>query len=245
MKTKNRKVYDIIARDLYNAFQQRLLNSKFSYLNEKEKADKIDVLGFRDKPLIFQSLTAGDTLEAVNSSIHDNFKRKVIIIINIKTIFNTNNASDDFEKFLEKNGQPGMLLNYANLIIPSKYADQENDIAIVNANEDEKREFKQLTQQKLYFTSPLVTNSSRNLNFENHHNLGFQMVGLSFQNFKASRDLNNDNTLTNDSLIAKYHKLFKDNASYIRKEDPELIRKFQYAVTPESQDDSAVNDLGV
>ena len=71
------------------------------------------------------------------------------------------------------------------------------------------------------------------------------MVGLSFQNFKASRDLNNDNTLTNDSLIAKYHKLFKDKASYIRKEDPELIRKFQYAVTPESQDDSAVNDLGV
>lgn len=243
MKTKNRKIYDVMARDIYNAFQDRLLNSNFSYLNQKKKIGNEDTLPIREKPLIFQSMTAADTLEATNTEIHSNFKRKVIIIMNIKALFNSNNAEDDFQKFLEKNGQPGMILNYTNLIIPSAYADQENDIAIVNANEDQRAEFKDLTQQKLYFTSPLVSNSSRNVKFENHHALGFQMVGLSFQNFKASRDLNNADDLTTDSQIAKYHKVFKDNGCYIRKTDTDLVRYFIFKDNPDPDTNAAVSAL--
>jgi len=244
MKTKNRKIYDIMARDIYNAFQEKLLNSNFSYLNEKTKVGNEEELAIRDKPLIFQSLTAGDTIEAVNTNIHSNFKQKVIIIINVKSIFNSNNPAADFEQFLEKNDQPGMLLNYANLVIPSEYADQENDIAIVNATEDQRAEFKYKTQRKLYFTSPLVSNSSRNLKFVNHHNLGFQMVGLSFQNFKASRDLNDTNDLTTDSQIAKYHKLFKDAGCYIRKTDADIIRYFYFRQEPSADTYAAITPLG-
>lgn len=244
MKTKNRKIYDVMARDIYNAFQERLLNSNFSYLNEKKKIGNEDTLPIREKPLIFQSMTAADDIEAINTEIHSNFKRKVIIVINIKALFNSNNAADDFEKFLEKNGQPGMLLNYTNLLIPSHYADQENDIGIVNANEDQRSDFKDITQQKLYFTSPLVSNSSKNVKFENHHALGFQMVALSFQNFKASRDLNDADDLTNDSQIAKYHKLFKDNGCYVRKDNAELIRYFYMKDKPEADTYAAITPLG-
>ena len=256
MKTKNRQVYDIMARDIYNAFQNKLLDSKFSYLNQNNIKDgEQNTLSIRDKPLIFQKLTVGEN-QGSGTSIHHHFRNKVIIIVNVKSIFNiSTNEPTVFEQFLEKNGQPGMLLNYANLIIPSRWADQKNDVEIITSSD--KEAFKIDTQDKLYFTSPLVSNSSKNVNFVDHHNLGFQMVGLSFQNFKYSRDIDVNEDLTEDSQIAKYHKIFKNEASYIRKIPPptevtltneeetsNLVKYFYTSKVPTSQAAASITYMG-
>ena len=144
-----------------------------------------------------------------------------------------------------------MILNYANLVIPSRWADQKNDVEITTTTDRDA--IKIDTQDKLYFTSPLVSNSSKNVNFTEHHNLGFQMVGLSFQNFKYSRDINVNNDLTDDSKIAQYHKEFKNNASYIRKlaptgnntnEDGNLVKYFYTAETATPDPGAAFIDVG-
>ena len=162
--------------------------------------------------------------------------------MNIKTLFTgaNQNVISDFKNFLSVNGKDGIILDYTNLIIPSKYADQENDIIISNANSDEKKAFKYDTQDKLYFTSPLVSNSSINVAFNKHHEHGFQMVGLSYQNFSVRRDINENNRLNTESQIAKYHKYFKDNANYVRKTEPKLIKFFTTTVTPEANESSAL-----
>lgn len=199
LKSRNKIIYDVMAKDLFNAFgtTDRLLTSQFSYLNEKKKlrddnAWNTDVYSI---PLMFIP---------VNSPV---LKGKVIVIFEVSSLdFNSATAFENWYVGAEEGG--GMALNYVNIISPSKHCGKLNDFQITSGSETEKNSIRGENKERLTFSHPNVMSSSQNVDFKLHKEVGCQMIGMCFQNY-------NKNIETNQ--IAKYHKWFSENAALIRK----------------------------
>ena len=246
LKTKNPKVYDKIAKILYHAFGDKLLDPKYSYRNEVLSQKPRQALhgpdsqwvhnmeGITDKdtnmPLICRNLNSDQNVD-VNAN--NDFQTKVIVIINVTSILPGKSEVDtgtEFVKMCKMGGREGILLDYMNLLSPSPFCMHLRDFEVENATPAMREAFKHKSRHQLIFTTPTVGNSSKNVDIEKHHGIGAQMVGMCFQNYIKERP----EAL---SQITQYHNYFRENGFYARKKGSD---SFTYKIkadpdaTPES-----------
>ena len=242
LKTKNPKVYDKIAKILYNAFGDKLLDPKYSYNSDKSRksihgtdSQWVHYMeGITDKdaniPLICRNLNSDQNID-VNAN--KDFENKVIVIINVTSILPGKSEVDteiEFEKMCKMGGREGILLEYMNLLSPSRSCMHLRDFEVENATPAMKKALKQKSRHQLIFTTPTVGNSSKNVDIEKHHEIGAQMVGMCFQNYIKDRP-------PALSQITQYHNYFREKGFYARKKASDSFTykiKADPEATPES-----------
>ena len=121
------------------------------------------------------------------------FRRKVIVIFNIKTIIpsasSNNMDGKDFINLTKASSgdtQYGNIVNYINLISPSPDCNTIRNFDVENATDLQKAEIKDESKYRLMISIPTIASASTNYNYANHINLGIQMPCLSFQNLRNS-----------------------------------------------------------
>lgn len=235
LKTKNTKVYDKIAKTLYQSFGDRLLDPKYSYNNDKKRLvvpnsgerwiHKME--GKEDEsiniPLICRNLNSNP---ATDANANNDFNNKVIVIVNVTSLFGGKEMDlkngNEFEQLCRQGGNEGILLDYMNLLSPSEFCMHLRDFEVENATDMAQKEYKNKSRQRLIFTTPTVGASSRNVDYKKHHeNFGAQMVGMSFQNYLKDRP-------AALSQITQYHDFFNKKGLYSRKSDES---SFNYTLT--------------
>ena len=122
-----------------------------------------------------------------------------------------------------------MILSYINLITPSKHCGKLNDFNISTASPQEKDNILIRNRERLIFSSPNVSSSSQNVDFNFHKNVGVQMIGMCFQNYVHTKQ---------NSMISEYHKWFNKEGAYIMKDDLYVI---DIAQIPEADNDAYLN----
>ena len=255
IKTKNRRAYDNMAESLFNVLGDKLMDSNYSILdqvktwgNNNWKTDVVNEptkIGIENNlifaPMIKNDQKPNDDGNVVDKAyeLNDTFRRKVIVIFNIKTIIpsaSTNNYG--WEEFLnltkESSGdtQYGNIVNYINLISPSPDCNTIRNFDVENATDLQKAEIKDEAKYRLMISIPTIASASTNYNYAKHINLGIQMPCLSFQNLRnsssvikcaeasdAAREKEDCNT-----YILKYLKHFnKNGGAYFKEKDRAFI----------------------
>ena len=103
------------------------------------------------------------------------------------------------------------------------------DFDVENATETMKKAYKEKSKNTLIFTTPTVGNSSRNVDFQKHREIGAQMVGMCFQNYIKDRP-------SSLSQITQYHDYFQENGFYARKNhEDSFTYKIKADPTPTSE----------
>lgn len=246
LKTKNVKVYDKIAKILYQSFGDKLLDPKYSYNNDKNRKVMHDsdnkwvhkMEGITDResgiPLICRNL---NSKSALDSNANMDFNDKVIVIINVSSILpgktgKDNAAGIEFEQMCKHGGREGILLDYMNLVSPGPFCMHLRDFEVENASDTLRAEYKSDSRSKLIFTTPTVGNSSRNVNWTLHTEIGAQIVGMCFQNYIKNRP-------ASLSQITKYHNYFTKHGVYARK-DYENSFSYKIKANPEATPESTI-----
>ena len=224
LKTKNVKVYDKIAKILYHAFGDRLLDAKYSYKNDKSRKSLMEpddqwahnMKGITDKdsniPLICRNLNNGDQDKK-------EFENKVIVIINVTSILPGKTEVEtaiEFEKLCTLGGRDGILLDYMNLLSPSPFCMHLRDFEVQNATPSMQEIYKNKSKHQLIFTTPTVGNSSKNVDFKKHHAIGAHMVGMCFQNYIKDRP-------ESLSQISQYHNFFREEGFFFPPHPPRMV----------------------
>ena len=247
LKTKNVKVYDKIARMLYQSFGDKLLDPKYSYKNDKTRkalhspdnkwAHKLEGITNNDSqiPLICRNLN--NTYANNDPNANNDFYNKVIVIVNVTSILPGKSDTDtgiEFEQICKQGGREGILLDYMNLLSPSPFCSHLRDFEVQNASQSERERIKTESRYKLIFTSPTVGNSSKNVDFELHRKSGAQMIGMCFQNYVKERP-------ESLSQITQYHNYFKEHGIYARKKL--LSESYTYKIKgdPEPNENASMN----
>lgn len=233
LKTKNVKVYDKIAKMLYQSFGDKLLDPKYSYRNDKTRetlhstdnkwTHNLEGISNYDSkiPLICRNLNNTDSSDDPNAN--NDFYNKVIVIVNVTSILPGKSEKEtgiEFEQICKQGGRDGILLDYMNLLSPSPFCSHLRDFEVQNASQSERERIKTESRYKLIFTSPTVGNSSKNVDFELHRKSGAQMIGMCFQNYIKDRP-------ESLSQITQYHNYFKEKGMYARKS---LSDSFTYKI---------------
>jgi hypothetical protein len=243
LKTKNPKVYDKMAKILYHAFGDRLLDPKYSYKNDKSRKSLTppdsqwvhNMEGITDVdvniPLICRNLNSD---RVIDPNANNDFQNKVIVIINVTSILPGKSEIDtgiEFEKMCKMGGREGILLDYMNLLSPSPFCMHLRDFEVENATPAMKESLKDKSRYQLIFTTPTVGNSSKNVDIEKHHGIGAQMVGMCFQNYIKDRP-------PALSQITQYHNYFKEKGFYARKKE-DISFTYKIIADPDSTPESA------
>ena len=178
IKTKNRRAYDNMAESLFNILGDRLMDKEYTIQEQmktwgnnnwkkliKPNQQKIGI----KNNLIFAPMIKNNQGPPTQGSddtnpheLNDTFRRKVIVIFNIKTIIpsaSTNNYG--YEEFInltkESSGdtQPGNIVNYINLISPSPDCNTIRNFDVENATDLQKAEIKDEAKYRLMISIPI------------------------------------------------------------------------------------------
>lgn len=255
IKTKNRRAYDNMAESLFSILGDRLMDSKYTIQKqiktwgnnnwETDDTASPEKIGMENN-LIFAPMIKNNQRPPDEGSddtnsyeLNDDFRGKVIVIFNIKTIIpsaSTNNYGwEDFLNLTKESSgdtQYGNIVNYINLISPSPDCNTIRNFDVENATDLQKVEIKDEAKYRLMISIPTIASASTNHNYANHLNLGIQMPCLSFQNLRnsssvikcaeasdAAKEKEDCNT-----YILKYLKHFNNNGgAYFKQKDKAFI----------------------
>ncbi len=228
IKTKNRRAYDNMAESLFSILEDKLMDSKYTVQKQSKLWGKNNWEDEMEKNLIFAPMIKNDQKPPTGAAggddttnqhkLNDDFKKKVIVIFNIKTIIpsaSTNNYG--WEEFINLtkassgDTQPGNIVNYINLISPSPDCNTIRNFDVENATDLQRVEIKDESKYRLMISIPTIASSSNNHNYAKHLNLGIQMPCLSFQNLK------NDGSVEKCAEAEEPGKIKEDCDTYILK----------------------------
>lgn len=248
IKTKNRKAYNHMAESLFSVFgEEGLMDPKFSFLNNKNTWGKgtwtssqngnqgaNDNDNYLENNIIFRPIINrqnDENSQDDTTTINKDFKGKVIIVFNIKSIVpsasSNNSGYEDFLNLTKEKADDtdyGNIVSYINLISPSPDCDTIRNFDVENATSLQKSEFIETSKYRLLISTPTISSASLNYDFTRHIKSGIQMPCVSFQNLDswdgATKCLEAPKNKEKEecyNYILRYHKFFKNEGAVIMK----------------------------